>query len=102
MPWPLRAAFGVFVSAVFGFVGAGFLESNRIIAYILIGMAALRFWAVVRMVAWYLRGEDEEPISEELRALDREMDAATVSEDGPRPDGAEVEPGANEPMEPVE
>ena len=49
MPWPLRAAFGVFVTGVFAFVGASFWESSRVAAYVLFGLAALRLWAVIRL-----------------------------------------------------
>ncbi len=77
MPWPLRAAFGVFVSGVFAFIGASFWESSRVLACVLLGLAAMRLWAVVRLVAWHLGDHEEEPpeISEETRALAREMDA---------------------------
>ena len=80
MPWPLRAAFGVFVTAVFAFVGASFWESSRVAAYVLFGLAALRLWAVIRLVAWYWGGEPEPELSDEMKALDREMDAAKVDD----------------------
>jgi len=77
MPWPLRAAFGVFVSGVFAFIGASFWESSRVLAVGLCVLAVMRLWAVVRLVAWHLGDHEEEPveISEETRALAEEMDA---------------------------
>ena len=61
LPIVLRLGLGLASVALFAVVGMGFWESNKVFAYVLLGLAALRLFSWLREVADALRARREEP-----------------------------------------